>query len=640
MTTMAQAAAEVFYDFQLSPVLGNIFSPDCQNLQAQRRWLFLAKEADTRAPNPMPGPLIEANEGDTIVVRVTNEHHSLGATIHYHGIHQKGTPYSDGLAQITQCILGPYQSQEYRFEAYPPGSHYWHAHVSMDVADGLSGPLIVHPKEQEPFSYDEDRTLFLQDFYSETGEQQAVGLNNWPFTWVGNPDSILINGRGINPACQDGGGDFGDSDICLDTCQDSLALLSTIDVDANKTYRLRIISSSQLVMQNVAIVGHNMTIVEVEGTIIDPPIEVSNYDLAPGQRVSVLITTDATPENYLIETTVRGRNIPDVKGRAILHYSSVNLALPNESPSHPEWNDYDAALAVQDSLRTKDVSGYEESLALETAEEDIKRWVLVGTQNLLLEEETGDVLQLRWAVNNISNVKPVGEPLIGRAVRTARELGWPANLGDEYIDMPQTPPTIWNYTELVTDPEGPGRALGHQGVAVIKLSEGDVFELVLQNARALNGAAEFHPWHVHGHSFWVVGRGEGTYDADVDVAEYNLEDPLLRDTATLWPLGWTALRFVANNPGTWVFHCHMPSHLVMGMSFTIVVEPGVVGDPSESVAFCNQQGLIPNNDEDVTAQPTTTTLAPSMDGESGASRQIAFGGTAAVVIGFLGLFLV
>jgi FtsP/CotA-like multicopper oxidase with cupredoxin domain len=48
-------------------------------------------------------------------------------------------------------------SKVYEFTAYPPGTHFWHAHEMYHEADGVSGPLIVRPSETEPFDYDEER---------------------------------------------------------------------------------------------------------------------------------------------------------------------------------------------------------------------------------------------------------------------------------------------------------------------------------------------------------------------------------------------------------------------------------------------------------------------------------------------------
>jgi Multicopper oxidase len=96
---------------------------------------------------------------------------------------------------------------------------------------------------------------------------------------------------------------------------------------------------------------------------------------------------------------------------------------------------------------------------------------------------------------------------------------------------------------------------------------------------------------MHGNSYWVVGRGKVNFDPEVDPQNYNLDNPLLRDTVILWPNEWVAIRFVANNPGTWYYHCHVLAHHLMGMSTTIVTDPDQVGLQSQSVAFCDQQGL-------------------------------------------------
>jgi L-ascorbate oxidase len=238
------SAAVREFHFDIEPMLGDAYSPDCQNTKEQRRFLSLVKDSmNDDGSNPsMPGPLIEADEGDVIRVTVTNHHISLAHTIHYHGLHLVGAPWSDGPNAITQCALGPGQSQTAEFVAYPPGTHYWHGHLGMDVLDGVTGPIIIHPSEPEPFDYDEERILFLQDFYMDTGTQQLVGLENWPFTWVGNPDSLLINGKGLATACLDGGDNAGDATACLSTCNDTLAWLSNISVDPGKTYRFRIIN--------------------------------------------------------------------------------------------------------------------------------------------------------------------------------------------------------------------------------------------------------------------------------------------------------------------------------------------------------------------------------------------------------------
>ncbi|KAL3912025.1 MAG: hypothetical protein SGILL_007048, partial [Bacillariaceae sp.] len=596
------SAAMREYHFDIDPKLGDAYSPDCQNVKEQRRFLSLVgnslNTSDDSGPS-MPGPLIEADEGDTIRITVTNHHTSLSHTIHYHGLHMIDTPWADGPSGITQCGLGPGQSQTAEFIAYPPGTHYWHGHLGLDVPDGVTGPIIIHPKEPEPFDYDDERVLFLQDFYTQTGTQQQIGLENYPFTWVGNPTSLLINGKGRAPSCLEGGGNFGDESACLSTCNDTLAWISNVSVDPGKTYRLRIINSASLVMMNIAFQDHNFTIVELDGTPVTP-VSVQSYDLAPGQRASVLMTMSQTLGNFWISTSVRMRDIPDLTGRAILSYSNSEIALPNEEnlPIHPAWDEEEEAKALQDMLTTLNVSDYgEEEIALLVDDEVVDRYVVVGTQNTRLDDN-GDVVQLKWAVNNISLVES-SEPLIGTAVQQARSLGWPLQQSLEgTVDLPRVPPTDWNWTQPLQDEGGPGGNLGSVGMPVIRTTMGEVVEIVFQNTRALNGVAEFHPWHFHGHSFWEVGRGYGTFDEERDVPNYNLENPTLRDTFTLWPLEWVAIRFIANNPGVWFFHCHISSHHVMGMGFVVITDPGDIGTPSESVEFCGKQNLQESSAEE------------------------------------------
>ena len=45
----------------------------------------------------------------------------------------------------------------------------------------------------------------------------------------------------------------------------------------------------------------------------------------------------------------------------------------------------------------------------------------------------------------------------------------------------------------------------------------------------------------------------------------NLDSPTLKDTVTVPVGGYTVIRFRANNPGVWLFHCHLEFHVEIGM---------------------------------------------------------------------------
>jgi FtsP/CotA-like multicopper oxidase with cupredoxin domain len=73
----------------------------------------------------------------------------------------------------------------------------------------------------------------------------------------------------------------------------------------------------------------------------------------------------------------------------------------------------------------------------------------------------------------------------------------------------------------------------------------------------VNLSLEDHPIHLHGHSFQVVGIEGRPVDGPV------------KDTLTLRHGESYDVEFVANNPGTWLLHCHNVPHMLGGMSMEV-----------------------------------------------------------------------
>jgi FtsP/CotA-like multicopper oxidase with cupredoxin domain len=93
--------------------------------------------------NQFPGPLIEANSGDTIRVIVNNQMANWSTAVHWHGIDQKNSSWMDGVAAVTQCGIPPNTSFTYEFStAGQRGSFWYHSHLSNQYTDGLFGPIV------------------------------------------------------------------------------------------------------------------------------------------------------------------------------------------------------------------------------------------------------------------------------------------------------------------------------------------------------------------------------------------------------------------------------------------------------------------------------------------------------------------
>ncbi|CAG8671084.1 5439_t:CDS:2 [Cetraspora pellucida] len=112
-----------------------------------------------------PGPLIEADKDDTIVINVKNEL-CEDTTVHSHGIFQRGTPWFDGVPGQTQCGIPPNETFTYKYKVCQSGTYWYHSHSRAQYIEGFVGPLVIHDPE-DPYckEYDEEIIVLLQDWY-------------------------------------------------------------------------------------------------------------------------------------------------------------------------------------------------------------------------------------------------------------------------------------------------------------------------------------------------------------------------------------------------------------------------------------------------------------------------------------------
>nr|XP_043620922.1 L-ascorbate oxidase-like [Erigeron canadensis] len=515
-----------------------------------------------------PGPTIKARAGDTVVVHLTNKLHTEGVVIHWHGIRQLGTPWADGTASISQCAINPGETFIYRFKVDKAGTYFYHGHYGMQRSAGLYGLLIVDVEEgkKEPFQYDGEFNLLLSDWWHKGTHEQEVDLSANPMRWIGEPQSLLINGRGqyncsLAAAHSSSGGLPGCRFRGNERCAPNI-----LHVEPNKTYRLRVASTTALASLNLAIGNHKMVMVEADGNYLQP-VSVNDFDIYSGETYSVIFRTDQNPtENYWISVGVRGREPKTPQGLAILHYKSTTASkLPKLAPpTTPLWNDYERSKSFSNKI-----------LALSGSPKPPttyhRRIFLLNTQNRI----NG---YTKWAINNVSLTLP-STPYLGSIKHGFSEA----------FDQKSPPDTFHNGYDIMRPPVNPNTTFGN-GVYMLKFN--NTIDVILQNANALNAnVSEVHPWHLHGHDFWVLGYGEGKFSKK-DEKKLNLKNPPLRNTAVIFPYGWTALRFVTDNPGVWAFHCHIEPHLHMGMGVVFAEGVHLVGNIPNEALSCGLTGKM------------------------------------------------
>jgi len=115
-----------------------------------------------------PGPTIEVVESDRVRIFVTNrlpEHTS----VHWHG--QLLPCGMDGVTGLTQPGIGPGKTFVYEFVARHAGTFMYHPHADemQQMAMGMMGFWVTHPKNPRQHAVDRDYVMLLQSYDIDPG---------------------------------------------------------------------------------------------------------------------------------------------------------------------------------------------------------------------------------------------------------------------------------------------------------------------------------------------------------------------------------------------------------------------------------------------------------------------------------------
>ena len=120
-----------------------------------------------------PGPTIEAVEGDTVRILVTNRLNEP-TSVHWHGIILPNG--MDGVAGLTQKAIPPRETFKYEFSLKQNGTFMYHPHSDemTQLALGMMGFFIIHPKDENEPNVDRDFAIFLHEWRIPMGAKTPV----------------------------------------------------------------------------------------------------------------------------------------------------------------------------------------------------------------------------------------------------------------------------------------------------------------------------------------------------------------------------------------------------------------------------------------------------------------------------------
>ena len=132
-----------------------------------------------------PGPTIECVEGDRVRIFVTNklpEH----TTVHWHGMILPAG--MDGVGGLSQPHIPPGKTFVYEFEMKKSGTFMYHPHSDemVQMAMGMMGLIVVHPKDPAQHRADRDFVFLLAAYDIDPGSYtprvaEMTNFNMW--TW-------------------------------------------------------------------------------------------------------------------------------------------------------------------------------------------------------------------------------------------------------------------------------------------------------------------------------------------------------------------------------------------------------------------------------------------------------------------------
>ena len=543
-------------------------------------------------------------------------------TIHFHGIREVGRtdqtkfgPWSDGVPYVNQCPVEKGETFVYFFNATrenmnaPPGTYWYHSHVGAQRTNGLEGVLVIRDKDYTEEQKERDLVIALQEWYDSPTCQVPV--------------SILVNGKGripdkkfnckntneVNRYLRGLGGNFDQEDYFPTKRGNFPTNYESFKILSSGIYRLRL---AGLIGQNFPIrfsavlcedekCSRNRslthTAVAADSLDIEPVTNINYTWLAAAERFDVQLdvsSLEACNSCHIRLLFVGFTNLFNT----LAEYNNSNIALctvaylwthdePSKEYVHKCTDQFSNSTNIYpDGVRTlnppsKNHSMFASRVRDPYAEDtkpgyifpvDIQSKHIFNTSQVL--QTTPITFYNVSTFNNIRTTWPdipylLQDPSLSQTHQRCNETNKEEYQRSFTSHVIKDHPLTTNISIC-------------QHVLKYEYKPGWWVETILINR---DGGAN-HPIHQHGGWYWVVGEGqfftnnsllnatwviEGLKDGSLKKNNSNTSwygdsvTTLPKDVIQVPNFGYVVIRTPLDNPGNWIFHCHIDFHLSIGM---------------------------------------------------------------------------
>ncbi len=531
----------------------------------------------TTVNGQIPAPLLRWREGDRITLRVTNRM-PVSTSIHWHGILLPNR--MDGVPGLTYSGIAPGSTFVYQFDVRQSGTYWYHSHTRFQEQTGLYGPIIIDPREPDPFTYDRDYVVMLSDWTDENPEEVYEHLKQMSvyYNYVRPTVGSLVHRAekvGLEKAMA--------SRAAWDKMRMSPRDLSDI---SGATYafltngvtpagnwtglfrpgekiRLRIINGSSMTFFDVRIPGLKMTVVAADGQNVHP-VSVDEFRVGVAETYDVIVEpTDARAYTIFSQAIdrsgyARGTLAPQM---------GMEAEVPKLDPV-PRLTMADMGMSMA-GMKGKDMTGIDGM-----KHSDMQGGAMKGMDMATTKEKSGTG---SMTANPAGGEVPVKfhYPTEYGPSNQVRAQQVSTRIDDPGVGLRNNGRKVLSYADLHTiggpeDPREPTReillhltgnmdrymwsfnGLPFSAAEPLLFHYGERLRIVLVNDTMMN-----HPIHLHG-MFSELEAPDGSFQ-------------VRKHTITVQPGHRVSYRVSANARGNWAYHCHLLYHMEGGMFRAVVV---------------------------------------------------------------------
>jgi FtsP/CotA-like multicopper oxidase with cupredoxin domain len=253
----------------------------------------------------VPGPLLRLKEGQPVTIQVAN-HTDRPEVVHWHGLFLPSI--IDGAMEEGTSPIAPAASARYTFTPNPAGFRWYHTHT-MAMGDltraqygGQHGPLLIEPRSN-PGRYDQEFILTLHDWNGHLLTSDDGSMNP-------SYELSSINGKIMGAA-------------------------EPLRVKQGQRILLHILNSSPTEVHWIALSGHELRVVALDGNDVPTPQLLSMLRLAPAERVCALV--EMSNPGIWILGEVR-RHVQAAGMAIVVEYANQSGAPKWQQPPNLVWN--------------------------------------------------------------------------------------------------------------------------------------------------------------------------------------------------------------------------------------------------------------------------------------------------------------